>query len=168
MKNHLSLEASWWREFISFFRMSKFIFWCSSHILNFYDITKNPLPLIASWRAQLRTLVRMSKCINFMHLQYIRPLFRMPKFIIFVLPPYIRFMKYYEKSFTVGSILMSRIQNTFHNVEMYYFYAAAIYKFSEIIWIILYRWKRHDKQNLFLYSEGLWVLFLCSCYTLNF
>ena len=72
---------------------------------------KNPLPLEASWWAEFR------------------PLFRMSKFIIFMQPPCINFPQYHERSVTVGCIVMSRIQNTFHNVEGYYFYAAAIFNF---------------------------------------
>ena len=32
-------------------------------------------------------------------------------------PPYINFLRFYEKSITFGSVLMSRIQITFQNVE---------------------------------------------------
>ena len=42
------------------------------------------------------------------------------------------FLKYYEKSFTVESVMMSKIQNTIQNVEVYYIYAVAIYYFSKI------------------------------------
>ena len=85
------------------------VFLCSCHTLNFKNITKNHLPLKATWWAEFRTHFRMSMCIIFMQL------------------PYINFLKYYETCFTVGNVLMSRIQTTDQNVEDYYFYAAAIY-----------------------------------------
>ena len=36
------------------------------------------------------------------------------------------FLRYYEKSFTFGSVMMIRMQTTFQNVEVYYFYPDAI------------------------------------------
>ena len=71
------------------------LFVCSRHILILQNILKNPLRLEASWWAKSRTTFWMSK------------------YIICMQPPYINFLKYYEKSFTVGSVMMSRIQNTF-------------------------------------------------------
>ena len=52
--------------------------------------------------------------------------FRISNFITCI-QPYINFLKYYEKSVTVESVLMSSILTTFQNVEVYYFYTAAMY-----------------------------------------
>ena len=73
--------------------------------------------------------------------------------IIFMQPPYIIFLKYHEQSFTVGSVIMNRIQNTFHNLEVYYISAAAIYWYSKLLWKIPYRLKRHNEQNSEHFSE---------------
>ena len=67
------------------------------------------------------------KSFNFGSVMKFRKYFRISKFITFIQPPYINFLKYYEKYVTVESVLMSRIQTTFQNVEVYYFYAAAMY-----------------------------------------
>ena len=48
-------------------------------------------------------------------------LLRISKCIIFMQPPYSNLLRYYEKFFTFGSVLMSTIQTTFQNVEVYYF-----------------------------------------------
>ena len=85
------------------------LFLCIRHMLIFQNIMERPLPLEASIWAEFRALFRMSK------------------FIIFMQPPYTNFQKCYEKSVTVESVLMSRIQTTFQSVEDYYFYAAAVY-----------------------------------------
>ena len=87
------------------------MFLCIRHVLIFCNIMKNPLPLEASWWAELRTLFIMSKSTNF------------------TLPPYINFSKYYEKSIIVGIVMKSRFQKTFWNIEGYYFYAANIFNF---------------------------------------
>ena len=60
---------------------------------------QNGLPQEASRWAEFRTLLKISD------------------YIIFKQPPYINFLKYFEKSFTVGSVMMSRIQTTFQNIE---------------------------------------------------
>ena len=39
--------------------------------------------------------------------------------IIFKQLPYINFVRYYDKSFNFGSVMMSRIQKTFQNFEDY-------------------------------------------------
>ena len=99
--------------FQNIFRMSSesrsLLFLCNRHILIFKNIMKSSLPLEASPWAEFKTP------------------FRMVNFIIFMLLPYIRFLKYFEKSFTVGRFMMSRIQTTSRNVEVYYFCACAIY-----------------------------------------
>ena len=65
--------------------------------------------------------------------------------------------------------MTNRIKTTFHNVEFYYLYAATIYSFSQILWKILYRWKRRDEQisehfqNVFRKSK--FVIFMQPPYT---
>ena len=102
------------------------------------------LPLEAPWWAEFRSLFRMSKS------------------IILMQPPNIHFLRYHEKCFTFGSVFMSRIQKTFQNVEVYYFYATAIYLFSNILCKIRYLLKRNDEQNSEHFSECRRILFLCS------
>ena len=45
----------------------------------------------------------------------------------FMQPLYINFLRYHDKFFIVVIVMMSRILTTFQNVEVYYFYAAAMY-----------------------------------------
>ena len=93
----------------------------------------------------------------------------MSNFIIFMQPPYISLLKYYEKDFTVGSVMMSRIQNTIQNVEVCYFYAAAIYEFYKIVFEKnLYLSKIHDEQNSEHLSKCRSILFLCIRKYINF
>ena len=174
MKNTLPLEASWWAKFRLLFKSSKFIFFMQMPYINFNNITKTYLPLEAPRWAELRTLFRMWKFIFFMQPAYtsfqqnimnkplsleeswwadFRKLVRISKCIIFTQPPYTNFLIYYEKSFTFGSILMSRFQKTLKNVEGYYFYAGDIYLFSTILWKILCRWKHLDQLNSDHFSE---------------
>ena len=119
---------------------------CRHHILIFFDIMKNTIPLEASCWAEFK------------------PLFRMSKFIIFVQLPYINFIKYNEKSFTVASVMTSRIYFIFQNDEVYYLYASAIHSISKISHKIHYRWKHPDEQNPKHISECRSALFLCSCH----
>ena len=140
MKNSLPFEAPWWAEFLALFRMSKGIFFTQppyTIFLRYYEksftfgsvlmsriqktlknvevnyiyaeaiywfckkIMKNPLSLKASWWAEFW------------------PQFRMSKFLIFMQPSCINCLRYYQKSATVASVEMNRIQNYFHNVEVY-------------------------------------------------
>ena len=139
MKNPLPLEASCWSECRPLFRMSTFIIFmqpqydnfikyydksftsrsvmmrriqnplynvevyylCSCHILIFKDVMKKPSPLEASWWAEFRRHLGKSK------------------FVIFMQPLYVNFLKYYKKCFTTGSVMRSRIQSTFQNIEFY-------------------------------------------------
>ena len=144
MKNSLPLKASWWTEFRTLFRLSKCIIFKQPPYTNFLRYYGNYLPLEASWWAEFRPLSIMSK------------------FIIFRHSSCINFLQYNEKSDTAGSVVMSTTQNTFQNVEVYYFYAAAMYLSSKILWNILYRSKRHYEQNSDHFSEGRSVLLLCS------
>ena len=143
---------------------------------------KNPLPMEASWWADFRWLFRMSKIVISMQPPYtnslkyykeffmigsvmmsrIQKFFRMWQGIIFKQLPYINFITYYEKSFNIGSVMMSRIQKKFQNFEVYYFYTAAIYQFSKILWKICYRWKRVNEQNSDHFLECRSLLFVCS------
>ena len=141
---------------------------------------KNPLPLEASWWAELRTLFIMSKSTNFTLPPYVNfsKYYEKP-FIVgivmksrfqktfwniegyyFYAAAIFNFLRYYEKYFTFGLVIMSRIQKTFQNVEVYYFYAAAMCLFSKILWNIHYRSKGHYEQNSDHFSEGRSVLLL--------
>ena len=108
LEKKLPLEASVEQNSDHCSECRSLLYFCNHYILIFWIIMKNPWPLEASWCAEFRTLVRMSKCIIFMHL------------------PYTKFLRYHTKSIVVGSVLMSRIQNTFQIVQVHYFYAAAI------------------------------------------
>ena len=92
-----------WRIETTFQNVEFYYFLYSRDRLVFIKIMKNPAPLVASVWAEFR------------------PLFIMSRFIIFMQPPYIDFLKYYEKCFAVGIVMMRRIQSTFQNVEDYYF-----------------------------------------------
>ena len=104
---------------------------------------KNPSPLDESWWAEFRRHFWKSK------------------FVIFMQPSYVNFLKYYKKCFTTGSIMRSRIQSTFQNIEFYYFYSRHILIFY-ILWQILNRSKRLDEQNADHFSECRSLLFLCN------
>ena len=125
----------------TFQNVEVYYFYATAIYLFLKNIMKNSLPFEAQRWAEFRTLSRMSM------------------YIIFMKPAYINFPKYYGKTFTVGSVIMSRIQSTFQNVEVYYFYAADIYQFSKILWNILYQWRRHVKENSENFSEDRRVLF---------
>ena len=71
--------------------------------INFLNITKNLLQLVASWWAEFISLFRKSKCIIFIH------------------PLQTNFLKHYEQFFIIGRVTMSRIQTIFQNFEVYYF-----------------------------------------------
>ena len=91
------------------------LFLCSRHILIFEDISKN----LYLWkRAGEQNLDNFSE---------------RQSLLFFLQPQYDNFLKNYDKSFTGGSVMMHRIQNTFQNIEVYYFYAAAIYQISKIL-----------------------------------
>ena len=125
--------------------MSKIVISMQPSYTNFLKYYEK-LFIVGSVRmSSIRKIFRMSLGIIFKHLPYInfvryyeksfnfgsvmkfRKSFRISKFIIYMQPPYINFLKYYEKSATVESVLISRIQTTFQNVEVYYFYSAAMY-----------------------------------------
>ena len=147
MKNTLPSKTSWWAEFRSLFRMSKIVFAMLPPYTNFLKYYEKFFIAGSVIMSRIQKIFRMSQGIIFNHLTYINFVryyeksfyfgirsvmkfsksFRISKFIIFIQPPYVNFLKYYEKSVTVESVLMSRIQTTFQNVEVYYFYAAASY-----------------------------------------
>ena len=87
------------------------------------------IPSRNNFTNKCRTEIILTKMPSWSYLTYnvkfISP-FIMLKCIICMQPPYIKFLKYYEKSFAVGSVMIGRNQNTFQNVEVYYFYAAEI------------------------------------------
>ena len=111
---------------------------------------KNSLPYEAPWWAEFLTLFKMSKG------------------IICMQPPYINFLRYYEKSITIGSFMINRIQKTCQNIEVYYFYSASISNFSQILWKILYIWKCLDEQNSENVEECRSLLHLCWIHILIF
>ena len=142
---------SWWAEFRTPFRMSKCIFVMQLPNINFEKYYEKSFNRWNRHYEQNTEHFSQCRCSLFLCISHI-----------------LIFYKYLEKSFSIGSVMMSRIQNTFHNVEVYYFYAAAIYYFSKILWKILYRWKHHDEQNSEHFSERRSLFFLCSCYILIF
>ena len=117
MKNSLPMESSWWAEFRYLFRMSKIVISMQAPYTNFQkNFMTNSLSLEASWSAEFR---KFSECrrVLFLIICHIlilfdimnnpfyfgirsvmkfRKRFRISKFITFIQPPYINFLKYYE------------------------------------------------------------------------
>ena len=147
MKNSLPLEASWWAEFRTPFRMSNFIIFMQLPYISFLKYFAKTVTAGNFIMSRIQNTFQNVEVCYFYAAAYInfvkynekplpleatwwaefRPFFRMSNFIIIMQQPYISFLKYYENSPTVGSVMMNRIQNPFQNFEFSYFYAAAIY-----------------------------------------
>ena len=141
VKRSLPLEVSLLAEFRALFRMSKFIFFMQPPYTNFLKYYEISFTVGGDmWRRNQKTFQEVEVYYFYAAAKYsFSKIFRKILYLwkrlgeqnsdnfsdrrsllFFLQPQYDNFLKYYEKSFTAGSVMMRSIPNTFHNVEVYY------------------------------------------------
>ena len=147
MKHPLSFEASLWAEFNPLFRRLKCIIVMQPPLINCQRYCEKSFTFGCVLMSRIQTTFQKVE-VYYLYSSHILICYILWKILYrwkhideqkadhfsecrillyFKQPPYIYFLKYYEKFYIVGSAIMSRIQNSFQNVDVYYFYVAAIY-----------------------------------------